>query len=94
MKKSRFAGSFGALFMVCALCGCGTVQPPAVPSSSNTVNFDKGLLEDCKKLPHLKSSTDVDVNAWIASVTEIHIECAETKRKENEQIKKALNIVP
>jgi len=75
------------------LSGCCTAptQQPGVDNTRET-KFDARLIQDCEKLPVLKSAREADVQEWSAQVLKIHSACATLKAKENAEIKKALNI--
>jgi hypothetical protein len=80
------------LTMVAAsLAGC-TATMPTVPGDKQSVNFNAALLQDCKDLPKTKSSSDEDLKDWATIVIDSYIDCATNKKKENAEIKKALNI--
>ena len=76
------------------LVGCNHNPPvvPAIPESTKTVNFDASLLKDCPDLPKTKSNADVDLKNHTSAVVKLYVECATAKKKENQEIKKVLNI--
>lgn len=86
------------IILVLVLEGCSTTKTVAVDTatiaSSPTVkiDFDKRLLTECETLTHQKSSREEDVQEWITDTTGKYVRCAILKKKENAEIKKALNI--
>lgn len=75
------------------LGGCAsTPVVPTVPGDKKEVDFDRSLLKDCPDLPKAKSGSDTDLKDWAAAVTNLYVDCATNKKKQNREVKKAFNL--
>lgn len=86
------------LVVLAGLAGCASpvtkeIDTAAIATSPKVeIKFDKRLLAECEPLIESTSSREEDVKMWISDTSGKYLRCALLKRKENAEIKKALNI--